>query len=248
MKRPTIQLVSGGLLALLFLVACSDGVQTAGRDGGTFLLLYEEHESGVEPYRTRIIVTPQWVRMDDGSPAGDYLLYDRWERVIYSVAHEDRSILVIPYRKVEGEPPLPLRIDATLERGKSFPAVEGVEPRHYRLLVNDRVCSQVVAAKGLLPGAVAALREFRRTLAGQHAENLGKTPVEMLDPCFLSIHVYAPGRNLQYGLPLEEWDDSGYGRSLVDYRRDYVADPRLFQLPEGYLRQTLSADGMAPMG
>ncbi len=235
---------AGRVLALvllpLALVACGRDAPPGG-DGGALVLWYEQYEPGIEPYTTRITVTPQFLRMDDGIDDGDFVLLDRASGDVYSVAHGERRILVVHRRPVMGESPIPLRIDARRHEEPDAPAIEGHRPVRYELLVNDRVCSQVVAVPGLLPEAVRALREFRRSLAGQHSDDLPKTPVEYLDPCFLSMHVFSPGRNLQYGIPLREWDEQGAGRALLRYERGVTPGEGLFELPADYERSTVPA-------
>ena len=58
----------------------------------------------------------------------------------------------------------------------------------------------------------------------------------MQTPCFLSRHVYAPARHLLEGLPVSEWDESGYRRTLVDYRENGMVAADLFELPDDYER------------
>ncbi len=50
------------------LVACSEPTTPAA------VLYFVEHEPGAEPYRTRMIVTAGFVRMDGGADSEDFLL------------------------------------------------------------------------------------------------------------------------------------------------------------------------------
>ena len=210
------------------------------------MLLFQETEPGVEPYATRVLVNEQFVRMDDGRDGSDYVLLDRQMQTVYSVSHANRSVLVVHSKPVTGEPPLPLTMDARRSELPDAPEIEGKRPVQYALLVNDQACSQVMAVPGLLEHGAQGLREFRRALAGQHAENLPKTPVAMLDPCFVAYHVYAPVRHLQYGFPIQQWDREGSGRALVNYQREFEADPQLFSVPDQYQRMGVSGSEVSP--
>jgi len=200
------------------------------------MLMFQEQERGVEPYSTRVLVNDEFVRMDDGVDGSDFVLFDRQMQTIYSVSHVNRTVLVVHSKPVTGEPPMTLTMDARRSEHPDAPQIEGKQPVQYSLLVNDETCSQLMVVPGFLDQGAEGLREFRRALAGQHAENLPKTPVDMLDPCFVAYHVYAPVRHLQYGFPVQQWDRDGNSRALVSYERGFEADPALFQIPEQYRR------------
>ena len=86
--------------------------------------------------------------------------------------------------------------------------------------------------------ALAALREFRTALAEQQAPSLAGLPPEMTSPCDQAIHVYAPVRDLQYGLPLE-LEGPGGRQQLVDYKPEFKVAPGLFQMPQVYHRMSM---------
>ncbi|NIP71890.1 MAG: hypothetical protein GWO16_02115 [Gammaproteobacteria bacterium] len=232
----------------LGLVACSAGGgagQHTLESGESLMLLFQETEPGLEPYATRMLINDAYVRMDDGNAASDYVLFDRDDETVYSVSHANRSILVIHSKPVLGESPIPLEMDARRSKHPNAPPVAGHQPVQYTLLVNGQSCSQVMVVPGMLQEGIMALREFRRVLAGQHAENLPKTPEEMLDPCFVAYHVFAPVQHLQYGFPIQQWDSQGVGRSLVDYDEAFKTDSELFVLPESYPRMGVGLGGGA---
>lgn len=223
-----------GALIVLAGAGCSkDEVPTPE---GELMLMFQEQEPGLEPYATRMLINEHFVRMDDGLDNSDYVLFDRQLQTIYSVSHINRTILVVHSKPIQGEPPMDLEMDARKSDHPDAPQVAGTQPVEYALTVNDKACSRVMSVPDFLPQGVEALREFQRTLAGQHAENLPKTPAEMLDPCFVAYQVFAPVRHLQYGFPIQQWDAAGNSRSLVDYQQGLSVDPALFTLPESYQR------------
>lgn len=225
--------------SLILLHACERASSPPADAGsGTLMLLYQEQEPGIDVYRTRIIVTPEFVRMDEGVLESDFTLFDRGAGVIYSVSHENRTVLSIqPSADTSGkavESPLSLELSVRKNLDAQAPEVAGEQPVHYSLLVNGVTCKELMVVPSLHPRAVHALREFRRVLAQVHKQNLANTPPEMQDPCFLAHDVFQPGRSLAYGLPIREWDAAGRKRALVDYQGNYATSPELFDLPEGY--------------
>jgi hypothetical protein len=250
-------LVAALVLGLaVMLVGCSDqeppkaqagqvASQATQNDNSGLMLLFQDQETDIDPYVTRMLISDRFVRMDDGADSSDFLLFDRKENTVYSVAHSTHSILVIHGKPVTVKSPIPLKLDMRKKKELNAPAIGGKEPEHYTFLVNGKSCKDMIVVPGLLDSGLAALREFRLVMAGQHAENLPKTPVDMLDPCFLAHHIFSPVRDLKYGFPVQEWDSQGTSRSLMDYDQHFKIDPKLFELPDGYRRDTVGPSGVA---
>lgn len=239
-----VDLIKWALLAagLGAVVGCSDDdgpVEASSQD--TLVLMFEEKDDGMDPYATRMLVNQDYLRIDEGRVDSDFTLLDRKEGVIYSVSHFNRMALVIRAEAIKVEMPIPITLDARKQVDKKAPEINGKQPIHYSLLVNGESCRELIVVENMHPRALKALREFRRILSGVHARNLHKTPVEMQDPCFLAHDVMAPVRTLQYGFPIQEWDSSGYSRSLVGYENQQQVNPDLFEVPTHYLRRDLDA-------
>jgi hypothetical protein len=213
--------------------------QTSLPDG--IILAYEEQEAGVDAYPVRILVVPGYLRMDDGHDDDDFILFDRNSRTIFSISHADRNILVIEQDTPTDVQATPADLKLGIEKteDKNAPPVAGRSPEIYRFTANGETCLEAVVVPGLLPSAVQALGEYGRLLAERQRSTLDNTPVEFRTPCYLSRYVYAPGRQLEKGLPIQEWDSSGYRRTLTDFRDKVPIDPGLFELPSGYDRHTL---------
>ncbi len=209
------------------------------RLGPATVLWFEEREPGVAPYRTRMIVVRDFVRMDDGGAEDDFVLFDRRSGAIHSVSHEDRTVLDVASRPVERKPPYALELTESRDPVEDAPKIAGRTPEHLRFEVNGTLCYEVIAVPGLLDDAVVALRQYHRSLAGEQALTLDWTPVEMQTPCMLANVVFHPARHLAYGFPVQEWDYRGYARALSDYREGVEVNPGLFQLPEGYRHYSL---------
>ncbi len=219
----------GGVLLL------AGGVAAAGQNAT--MVLYQVLEPGFEPYSSRLIVTPRYLRMDDGDAASSFVLFDRKRNIIHSVTHNDRTVLEIPLQAVTVESPVPLRMEhKVVTTDEPLPAIAGKTPRQFHLAVNGEQCYDMVAVEGLLDDVVAALRAFRTVLAGENARILTDVPADMQDPCDLALNTYAPDWPLRFGLPIQESDPQGKGQLLLDYSTDYPADAALFTLPKGYQR------------
>jgi hypothetical protein len=220
------------LLLLAALVSCSEPSTPAA------VFYFVEHEPGAEPYRTRMIVTAGFLRMDGGADSEDFLLFDRADGTIYSVSSGDQQILVIRPRPVEIKPPAKFAHRVVTDQA-GFPPVDGHKVIHYELLTNEKRCYDLYAAEGLLPAAIIALREYRLILAGQQALTLSVTPPEMQSTCDLANNVLLPARHLAHGFPVRLADMTGKTIELVDYKTDFRATAAMLRLPADYKRRTL---------
>ncbi|MFL6712305.1 MAG: hypothetical protein ACJ8LN_05200 [Sulfurifustis sp.] len=224
------------------LVACTPATPPPAKPTERATALYFlENDNTAGAATVRMLVTEKFLRIDAGADDGEFILYDRARRTIYNISAADRLILVIPSRAVpvSGAPRLYYR---TKRDSAAFPRIEGRPVVHYRLLTNGRVCYDLYAADGLLPEAVAALREYREALAGEQYAAIGYTPNEFKAPCDLANHVYAPARYLVHGFPvrLVELDARDARRrrvtELTDYRTNMEVAPALFDLPASFRR------------
>lgn len=219
---------------MLWITSASHATPTAPAT----LLFFAEHEPGSEPYRTRMIITAGFVRLDGGENSEDFILFDRADGAIYSVSAVERRILVIPPRAVDARPPADFRHEVVRDSA-TYPAVQGHKVSRYELLTNGRRCYDLYAAKGLLPDALAALRQYRQALAGQQAQTLASMPADVQSPCDLANNVFLPARHLQHGFPVRLEDMTGRKLELMDYVTQFRAPAAMFRLPPGYKRLAL---------
>lgn len=226
------------LFAITTLIACTD------KEQGDTLLMFTERESGVEPYQTRMIVTKDFIRIDDGMPSDSFVLFDRAKKIVYSTNPSDKAVMSVHEKKFPAdkklEPPFTLTQSVKeIADLKDSPEIEGKTAKHYQLITNGEVCYDVVAVKGLLPGAVKALTEFHTHMATDSATTFNNMPADMHDACDMSLTTFNPLGHLQFGFPIREWGKREYARTLINYQTDYKADPKLFVLPEGYQHYTV---------
>lgn len=221
--------------------ACTQQQDDISAETQASSLLYEEQEAGTASYPVRIFINADHVRLDDGYDDSDFVLMERLSRTIYSVSHEERSILVITTPAVEHVQPADLDITVEQEQDPGSPMIAGIQPVHVRIKANDEVCYEAVVVPGLLPAAVAGLVEFAQALGMRQLNVLDTVPEAVLTPCFLARYAYTPERHMRHGLPIQEWDTTGYRRTLMDFNDQASVAPALFLLPPEYSRFRIEA-------
>lgn len=244
------------ILMAIILVACGDNNEQAAPNAkalqsqvmeksATAMLLYDVIEPGVDPYQSRVIVTDDFIRLDENNDGNDFVLVDRKKQIVYSVSDDNDAILVVNRQPVEIPAPMEFKLSVDKNQDENAPQIDGKNVVHYVFKVNGEACNDAMIAEGLLLGTTQALSEYRHILAGQHASTLESVPADVRNACDMVSHIFHPDRHLQYGLPVQESDYSGYKRSLADFDDDWTADPKLFVLPKEFGRFTID-EMMAP--
>ncbi|MGB5299903.1 MAG: hypothetical protein WBN08_13960 [Thiogranum sp.] len=217
----------------LFCLLLVAGAEVNAGEKGT-VLWYAEQETGIEPYKVRYIVSGDFMRSDEGSDEGGFVLLDRAAQQIYSVVPQNRTILHIDGR---GElPPVPPQLSIEIKRSvdEKAPRLAGEVPVTLELFANQELCYSAVIAPGHLEQARAAFGEFAQALSIQQSRTLAATPQEYQTPCFLSRYLYATDFHLRQGIPLLDWSQEGHRRELLDYQTGVELDEGLFELPDGF--------------
>lgn len=200
------------------------------------VLMFSEQDSQTEPaYISRMLLSRDFLRLDDGDNHGDFALFDRKTGTIYSVNHEDQRTLVIPLQPVLAAPPKPLRHDIE-ELDAGVPDVDGRKVSRYYMFTNGNRCMEVYAVPGYYDDATQALAAFARTLAGQHAKTIAAMPDLVNADCDMANNVFEPDRYLSKGFPVRQKDYAERTRSLVSVKEKVIIDSSVFELPEGYER------------
>lgn len=202
------------------------------------LIWFQERESGTEYYLVRMIANSRYLRIDEGEESNGFVLFNRDQKTIYSVDHENRSVLVLSDKAVDFDKPKTFDLTEEEVRSEGSPQISGNEVKIHRLYTNKQLCFEVASAAGLLEDAVDVLREFHRALAFEQAILMQHMPKDLASDCDLSDMVFMPDRHLRFGFPIRQRDYNGKLRELRDFDSNYQADPRLFELPMGYRRVT----------
>lgn len=187
---------------------------------------YLDQDPGTPAYPTRILVNKNFMRMDSGQDAGDFILMERRTGAIYNVISSEASIYRYNPHPLTLARPVPWKIQ---QQVKQLPG----NTRKYTLGVNGKACMEITAADKLSPDVVSALASYRQTLTSVEALTWQRTPAEMRDECDLVQHVFEIRRTLQYGLPIEELYANGRSRRYVSHSTR-ASQAALFQLPPNY--------------
>lgn len=199
------------------------------------MLMFQDQDSQDEPpYMTRVLLTQDYLRMDDGEDHGNFALLDRKDGSIYSVSHEEQRTLVIPAQPILVAPPKKLRHDIEELDAGGVPDVGGVKVARFYLFTNGIRCMEIYAVKGFYPDAVKALSTFSNTLAGQHAKTMQAIPDSVASDCDIANNIFAPDRHLSMGFPIRQKDFTGRSRQLVTVKDEVKVDSSMFELPLGY--------------
>lgn len=200
------------------------------------LLVYRVWEQGVDPYISRMLVTPDYVRLDEGgAPIDGYTLFERASGAIYNVSPEEQTITVMQASKELPPSPVELKLSEHVEIDKEAPTVGGVQPVRVQLLANGTACRELIAVQGIMEPAVQGLKEFRQALAQIQGARLDVWPEESRTPCDLAELIYAPTRGLEHGIAVQD-RSSSMSQSLVDFEKQYVVGDELFVLPAEFNR------------
>lgn len=219
------------LSCLLLLAACAEKPPT------TLFLSFTESGPDGETYPVRMLMNDRYLRIEDGDGQDGFIVFDRAARVIYSVSHTGKSTLVLRARPVTLAAPKPF--EHQVERDpETLPSVDGRTVTHYRLTTNRERCFDVYAAEGLLPEAVAALREYHETLAGEQAAMQAQVPAGFQSACDLADQVFLPARYLEHGFPVRQVNRAGVTRQLANYKTGVPIEAKLFEVPKDYRQIT----------
>lgn len=196
----------------------------AAQAADMMVLHYVDQDPGAAPYVTRILVTPDFMRMDGGQNNGDFALLDRRQRQLINVTYDNKLALVFASGIL---PPRPASLKSRLDVLKAAPGTQ-----RFRLEVNGVVCSEGVAALGAAPDVARAMAELKSVLAATQYRVWKDSPAELQHDCDLANQVWETESTLKLGLPLEEREFTGRTRKFERETRQPL-QPELFRVPEG---------------
>lgn len=185
-------------------------------------LRYVDQDAGDPPYLTRILVTPDFMRMDSGEDDGDFILLDRRRHKLTNVMHDNKLAMVFTPGTL---PPKPAGWKPKLV---THQAVKGTQ--RFSLTVNGLACNEGVAAKGAAPDVARAMAELKSILAATQYRVWRDSPREMQHDCDLVNQVWDSSATLRLGLPLEERDFRGRTRQF-ESESNPLLKPELFRVP-----------------
>lgn len=221
------------LLLVGLMISC-----TEKPTGATFLSFSESSPDGAS-YPVRMLVNERFLRIEDGDVRDGFILFDRSAKTVYSVSHVDKTTLVLHAQAIKLNAPEAF-VHKVERDAEKLPDVGGKSVSHRRLFTNGELCFDVYAADGLLPEALAALREYHRALAGEQAAMQASVPSGFQSGCDLAEFVFLPARHLEFGFPVRQISRAGVTRQLVDFKVGVPVEKGLFDIPAEYKQITPS--------
>ena len=217
-------------IAVSFLLVCLSGLAAAKPAD---LLVYKVFEKGVEPYISRILITDTHIRLDEGAEQGNFTLYNRPEKTVYSIEATGKTILKLKPMATEVPSNNALILTEEKQRELDAPKIGDISPLHVDLLANGERCASMTVAPGLMANAMSALRELKTTLALIEADVVAQEGGLFNNACEMASNLYGATRTVEHGLPLSE--TSGQRQQvLLDFSEQHEFADSLFELPKDY--------------
>lgn len=195
-------------------------------------LFYDEVEEGIGVQSMRYLINKNYLRIDNGNPKADFILFDVKKKLIFSINHEDQTILKIDNHQWK-QPVFDFQTSVAENIMEKAPKVFNKRVFNYQVKAEQEVCTQVFMIKGVHAESMKIMHEYQQVLSGQQVTTLQNTPKDMQTPCFLVDQVYHAGEYYLSGLPVQITHSRGYAKLLKNIKSLEI-DESLFKLPKGY--------------
>ncbi|RDH84449.1 MAG: hypothetical protein DIZ80_02935 [endosymbiont of Galathealinum brachiosum] len=219
------------LLSLFFVV-----YSASAKEINSLVLFYDEVEQDAGSQVMRYIVNKQYLRIDNGDDNADFILFNVKEKTIYSINHEDRTILKIENHPWQ-QPEFNFKVVAGEKAMQGAPMVANKQVYSYQVLAGDKICTRVSLVKDMYAEDMKIFYQYQQVLSGQQVVTLKNTPEELHTPCFLIDQVYHSGNYYKVGLPVHISFSRGYEKFLKDFKESKF-NKKIFLKPEGYEEYT----------
>jgi hypothetical protein len=196
---------------------------------------FSEFERGIGHLPITMMLTPEFLRIDDSidneKPGKGFILFNRKQKIIYSVDSEEQQIIKIKLLPVTIVSPVELKLRTVkIKTDKKAPLIAGKKMDHYQFFVNNKLCYDLFTVPELMPDVVSALKDYKQVLAGQQAATLPYMPADVYEACDLVKHTFYPKLYLEKGFPVLE-QETNYSRTLINFfTQDVLTD--YFVLPD----------------
>jgi len=228
------------LQMLAFLALTKISAANADTMQEVYQLNYVERESGIDDYSVVMLVSDRYIRIDETGEDSGYIIYDDKNKNIYSVAHQDRSILVIK-NTAFSKKDSPVQALVEYLQLADAPAVSGKNIYNYRVYVKtgsaivdeENTCTEIQLVEDLLPEVRRILQNYQKVVSGQQIKMVDNKLNEMRDACFYADQVYNDGAYYEKGLPIQEWHSNERLKILTSYKKVKINAAK-FDIPEDY--------------
>jgi len=210
------------------------------KTGEVYQLSYIEREPGVDDYEVSMLVSDRYLRVDEQDEASGYIVYDDHDKVIYSVSHFDKSVLVIKeYPFLEKDSPVKPVVEYL--QLADAPSVSGNDIYNYRVYVengkgdadNEDTCTELQIVEKILPDVRKMLRNYQKVVSGQQVKTVDNKITDIQNACFYADQIYNTGAYYEKGMPIQEWHSNERSKILTSYKKVTVAMDK-FSIPEQY--------------
>ncbi len=236
------------LSAQLYCLELAANTQQAKDTQEVYQLTYIEREPGTDEYEVTMLVSDRYIRIDEVGEDSGFIIYDDEKKVIYSVGHQDRSILVIRQHKFS-EKNSPAKANVEYLQLADAPTVSGRNIYNYRVFVNtgagvvdeEETCTEIQLVEGLLPEVRNILQNYQKVVSGQQVKMVDNKITDMQSSCFYVDQIYNSGAYYEKGLPIQEWHSNEHSKMLTTYNKISV-DSGKFRIPENYRQFSIGKD------
>lgn len=213
-----------------------------------YQLKYIEREPGTDDYEVTMLISDRYIRIDETGENSGFIIYDDEKKVIYSVGHQDRSILVInQYEFSENNSPVKANVEYL--QLADAPTVSDKHIFNYRVFVNtgagvvdkEETCTDIQLVEDLLPEVRGILQNYQKVMSGQQVKMTDNKINEMQTSCFYADQIYNSGAYYEKGLPIQEWHSNERSKILTTYKKISVASDK-FNIPESYRQFSVGKD------
>lgn len=213
-----------------------------------YQLNYVEREPGTDDYEVTMLISDRFIRIDETGENSGFIIYDDEKKVIYSVGHQDKSILVISQHEFS-ESSSPVKANVEYLQLADAPTVSDKHIFNYRVFVNkgtgvvdkEETCTDIQLVEGLLPEVRGILQNYQKVMSGQQVKMTDNKITEMQTSCFYVDQIYNTGAYYEKGLPIQEWHSNDRSKILTTYKKISVVSNK-FKIPENYRQFSVGKD------
>ena len=239
------------LLTVLLVLSAGISAQTKKDGEEVYKLSYLEREPGTDEYEVTMLISSRYIRVDEEGESSGFIVYDDKDKVIYSVSHHDKSVLVIK-EYVFSPADLPVKAKIEYLPLADAPMVSGKNVFNYRVYINENnskgeteneseeTCIEIQLVENLLPEVRAILQNYQKVISGQQVKMADNKITDIQTPCYYIDQIYNTGAYFEKGLPIQEWHSNERSKILTGYKKITVHSDK-FKIPQEYRQFSIDA-------